>query len=67
MASCNHEAPRAIAVPFVAASRCPIKLLEIRSSYKTGKTPVGGFCAPNDATARVPANKPTSEALRKSC
>ena len=66
IASCNHVAPRVTAEPLVADSKCPMRPLEIRSSYRTGKTPVGGLRAPWRSTARIPADCPTSAAPRKS-
>ena len=55
-----HEAPWTIARPFIALSKCPIKLLEIRSSKSTGKFPVLGFLEFSFLTARSPAVLPIS-------
>ena len=65
-ASRNQLDPRAIAAPFTAWLMCPTRLLEMRSSNRTGNVPVFGLRAPARSTARAAALRPMSSASRMS-
>ncbi len=62
IASFSQLEPRAIEPPLMAATRCPIRPDDMRSSNSTGKVPVGGFLGLARATARSPAMRPISAA-----